>query len=47
MIKSKVNALTENESKLIEMIRNHPNPVEAIVTAIKVIQDYQLSKKER
>ena len=29
--------MTENEIKLIEMIRNHPNPGEAFVTALEII----------
>ena len=29
--------MTENEIKLIEMIRNHPNPGEALTTAIEII----------
>ena len=29
--------MTENEVKLIEMIRNHKNPGEAFVTALEII----------
>ena len=29
--------MTENEIKLIEMIRNHPNKAEALVKAIEII----------
>lgn len=29
--------MTDNEIKLIEMIRNHPNPGEAFVTALEII----------
>lgn len=29
--------MTENETKLIEMIRNHSNPGEAFVTALEII----------
>ena len=29
--------MSENETKLIEMIRNHPNPGQAFVTAMEVI----------
>lgn len=29
--------MSENEMKLIEMIRNHPNPGEAFVTALEII----------
>ena len=29
--------MSENEIKLIEMIRNHPNPGEAFVTALEII----------
>ena len=29
--------MTENEIKLIEMIRNHSNPGEAFVTALEII----------
>lgn len=32
--------MTENETKLIEMIRNHPNPGEAFVTALEIILLY-------
>ena len=32
--------MSENEIKLIEMIRNHSNPEEALVTAIKIILLY-------
>jgi hypothetical protein len=32
--------MSENEIMLIEMIRNHPNPDEALITAIEVIIDY-------
>ena len=30
-------AMTDNEIKLIEMIRNHSNPGEAFVTALEII----------
>jgi len=30
-------AMTDNEIKLLEMIRNHPNPGEAFVTALEII----------
>lgn len=29
--------MTENETKLIEMIRNHPNPEEALIVAFNII----------
>ena len=29
--------MSENEMKLIEMIRNHPNPGEAFVKALEII----------
>ena len=29
--------MSENEVKLIEMIRNHPNPDKAFVTALEVV----------
>ena len=29
--------MSENEVKLLEMIRNHPNPGEAFVTALEII----------
>lgn len=29
--------MTENEVKLIEMIRNHPDPAQAFVTALEII----------
>lgn len=29
--------MTENETKLIEMIRNHPDPAEAFVKALEII----------
>ncbi len=29
--------MTENETKLIEMIHNHPNPEKAFVTALEII----------
>ena len=29
--------MTDNETKLIEMIRNHPNPGQAFVTALEII----------
>ena len=29
--------MKENEIKLLEMIRNHPNPGEAFVTALEII----------
>ena len=32
--------MTENEIKLIEMIRNHPNPGEAFVKALEIILIY-------
>lgn len=32
--------MTENETKLIEMIRNHSNPGEAFVTALEIILLY-------
>ena len=32
--------MTDNEIKLIEMIRNHPNPGEAFVTALEIILLY-------
>lgn len=32
--------LTENEVKLIQLVRNHPRPEEAIITAIKTIFRY-------
>ena len=33
-------AMTDNEIKLLEMIRNHPNPGEAFVTALEIILLY-------
>ena len=32
--------MTENEIKLIEMIRNHSNPSEAFATAVEIILLY-------
>lgn len=32
--------MTENEIELIEMIRNNPNPEQALVTAIEIIIDF-------
>jgi hypothetical protein len=32
--------MTNNETKLIELIRNHPNPEEAICVAIEVIAKF-------
>ena len=32
--------MTDNEIQLIEMIRNHPNPEQALLTAIEIICDY-------
>lgn len=33
-------AMTENEMKLLEMIRKNNNPEQALLTAVKVIVDY-------
>ena len=32
--------MSENEIKLIEMIRNHPNPSEALLKAVEIIVLY-------
>jgi hypothetical protein len=32
--------MTENEIELIETIKNHSNPEEAILIAIQIISDY-------
>jgi hypothetical protein len=32
--------MTNNETKLIELIRNHPNPEEAICVAVEIIAEY-------
>lgn len=32
--------MTANEIKLIEMIRNHENPEQALSLAVKIILDY-------
>lgn len=32
--------MTENEIKLLEMIRKNDNPEQALLTAVKVIVDY-------
>ena len=32
--------MTENELKLIELIREHDNPEEAIITAISIITSF-------
>ena len=32
--------MTEKEAKLLEMIRNHENPGEAMAVAVKIIIDF-------
>ena len=32
--------MTENETLLIEMIKNHPNPEQAMLIAIDIILDF-------
>lgn len=32
--------MTENELKLLETIKNHPNPEQAILIAIEIISDF-------
>ena len=39
------NFMTENEIKLIEMIRNHNDPEKALITAVEIILRY-LSQPE-
>ena len=39
--------MSENEIKLIEMIRNHPNPGEAFVKALEIILLYINSESSK
>ena len=32
--------MTENEIELLEMIRNHPNPEQALIVAIEIILSF-------
>lgn len=35
-----IQTMTENEIMLLDTIKNHPNPEQALLTAIEIISDF-------